>query len=79
MNLLALAYILTTVPAAMRAEEAHLRSAFGDLYDRYSRAEAPGVERAFSFERAMRNKEYRAVLGVIAGFGILALKLLLDL
>lgn len=78
-NLLALAYILTTVPAAMRAEEAHLRSVFGDLYDRYTRAEAPGVERAFSFERVMRNKEYRAILGVLVGFGILALKLLLDL
>jgi hypothetical protein len=63
----------------MRAEEAHLRSTFGDLYDRYTRAEAPGVERTFSFERAMRNKEYRAVLGVLAGFGLLALKLRLNL
>ena len=39
-----------------------------DLYDRYTRAEAPGVERTFSFERAMRNKEYRAMAGVAAGF-----------
>jgi protein-S-isoprenylcysteine O-methyltransferase Ste14 len=78
-NLLALTYIMTTVPAAMRAEEAHLRSVFGDLYDRYTKAEAPGVDRTFSFERAMRNKEYRAVLGVLAGFGILALKVSLDL
>jgi protein-S-isoprenylcysteine O-methyltransferase Ste14 len=78
-NVLALAYMMTTVPAAMRAEEAHLRSVFGDLYDRYTRAEAPGVERTFSFERAMRNKEYRAVLGVLAAFGILALKVRLDL
>ena len=76
---LVLAYVLTTVPAAIRAEETHLRSTFGDLYDRYTRAEAPGVERTFSFERAMRNKEYRAVLGVLAGFGILALRLLLNL
>jgi hypothetical protein len=78
-TMLVLVYILTTVPAAMRAEETHLRSVFGDLYDRYARAEAPGVERTFSFERAMRNKEYRAVLGVAVGFGILALKLLLHL
>ena len=78
-NVLALVYLMTTVPAAMRAEEAHLRSVFGDLYDRYTRAEAPGVERTFSLERAMRNKEYRAVLGVLAGFAILALKVHLDL
>jgi len=76
---LVLIYIVTTVPAAIRAEETHLRSVFGDLYDRYARAEAPGVERTFSFERAMRNKEYRAVVGVLAGFGILALRLLLNL
>ena len=78
-TLLALAYITTTVPAAMRAEEAHLRSTFGDLYDRYTRAEAPGVERTFSFERAMRNKEYRALAGVAVGFALLALKIRLNL
>jgi hypothetical protein len=37
------------------------------------------VERTFSFERAMRNKEYRAVVGVLVGFGVLALRLLLHL
>jgi hypothetical protein len=74
-SLLTVVYITTTVPAAIQAEEAHLRSVFGDLYDRYTRAEAPGVERTFSVERAMRNKEYRAVLGVLAGFGLLALRL----
>ena len=78
-TLLVLAYVTTTVPAAIRAEETHLRSTFGDLYDRYTRAEAPGVERAFSFERAMRNKEYRAVTGVVAGFALLALKIRLTL
>lgn len=78
-NVLALLYIMTTVPAAMRAEEAHLRSTFGDLYDRYTRAEAPGVERQFSLERAIRNKEYRALAGVAVGFGLLALKIRLNL
>jgi protein-S-isoprenylcysteine O-methyltransferase Ste14 len=78
-TILVLVYVMTTVPAAIRSEEAHLRSVFGDLYDRYTRAEAPGVERTFSFERAMRNKEYRAVLGVLVGFGILALRLRLTL
>ena len=78
-SVLVMVYIITTVPAAIRSEETHLRSTFGDLYDRYTRAEAPGVERTFSFERAMRNKEYRAVLGVLVGFGLLALKLRLNL
>ena len=78
-SVLVLVYIMATVPVAIRSEEAHLRSTFGDLYDRYARAEAPGVERSFSVERAMRNKEYRAVLGLLAGFGLLALKLRLDL
>ena len=73
-SLLVLTYILTTIPASIRAEEMHLRSTFGDLYDRYTKAEAPGVERPFSFERVMRNKEYRAVAGVAAGFALLALK-----
>ena len=73
-SLLVLTYILTTIPASIRAEEMHLRSTFGDLYDRYTKAEAPGVERPFSFERVMRNKEYRAVAGLAAGFALLALK-----
>jgi protein-S-isoprenylcysteine O-methyltransferase Ste14 len=70
-------YFLLTVPAAMRMEERYLRSTFGDLYDRYARDETPRVARRFSLERAIRNKEYRAVLGVAAGFAILALRLVL--
>ena len=73
-SLLTVVYIGTTVPAAISSEEAHLRNTFGDLYDRYQRDEAPGVERPFSLARAVRNKEYRAVLGVLAGFGLLALR-----
>jgi protein-S-isoprenylcysteine O-methyltransferase Ste14 len=78
-SLLVPVYIMVTVPAAIWTEEAHLRSTFGDLYDRYARDEAPGVARRFSLERAMRNKEYRAVSGVALGFGILALRLLIPL
>ena len=76
---LAVLYLGTTITAAIRSEEAFLRRTFGEAYDRYARAEHPGVARRFSLERAMRNKEYRAVLGTAAGFGLLALRLLLNL
>ena len=79
---LAVLYLGTTITAAIRSEEAFLRRTFGDAYDRYARAEnegpaegrQPSSVRRFSLERAVRNKEYRAVLGVLAGFGLLALR-----
>ena len=76
---LALVYFGTTIPAAIRSEEAFLRRTFGDAYDRYARAENAGVGRRFSVERSVRNKEYRAVLGTVAGFALLALRLRLNL
>ena len=77
--LLAAAYIGTTIPAAIRAEEAFLRRTFGDTYARYQRAQAEPMDRPFSFARAMRNREYRAVAGLAAGFALLALKILLPI
>jgi hypothetical protein len=35
--------------------------------------------RRFSMARARRNREYRAVLGLIGGFGVLAARLLLSI
>jgi len=72
---LAALYLGTTISAAIRTEEAFLRRAFGHDYDRYARAEHGGAARRFSLERAVRNKEYRAVLGTLAGFGLLALRM----
>ena len=76
---LAVLYLGTTITAAIRSEEAFLRRTFGDAYDRYARAKSDGAARRFSLERAIRNKEYRAVLGTVAGFGLLALRLRLHL
>jgi len=76
---LAVLYIGTTIPAAIRSEEAFLRRTFGDSYDRYARAEHADVARHFSVERAVRNKEYRAVLGTVVGFALLALRVGLHL
>lgn len=61
---LVVVYMATTIGAAIRMEEAFLRARFGDAYDAYAEARAPHVERRFSFERAWRNKEYRAMIGL---------------
>jgi hypothetical protein len=77
--IVAAVYIGATISAAIRTEEAFLRSAFGDTYDRYRESRAEPVERRFSVARAMRNREYRAVIGLLAGFAVLALKLLVSI
>lgn len=70
-------YMVTTVAAAIRTEEAFLRATFGETYDRYRVAAGKPVARRFSLARARRNREQRAASGVLAGFGLLALKVLL--
>ncbi|MEQ1574384.1 MAG: methyltransferase [Vicinamibacterales bacterium] len=67
-------YMGTTLIAAIQSEEAFLRQAFGDTYDRYRESRAEPMDRRFSLERAVRNREYRAAGGVIGGFALLALK-----
>jgi protein-S-isoprenylcysteine O-methyltransferase Ste14 len=71
-------YMATTIAAAIRTEEAFLRQAFGDTYERYQRSEAAPMRRRFSLARAQRNREYRAVIGLVGGFALLALKLVLS-
>lgn len=67
-------YLAATLTAAMRAEEAHLREKFGDAYDRYAARQAPPSVRAFSWERAWRNREHHALAGLVGGLSLLALK-----
>jgi protein-S-isoprenylcysteine O-methyltransferase Ste14 len=71
---LALVYMTATLTAAIRTEEAFLRSAFGEAYDRYRESGGEPMRRRFSLARARRNREYRAAAGLLAGFAILALK-----
>jgi protein-S-isoprenylcysteine O-methyltransferase Ste14 len=73
------AYVGITIPMAIRAEEAFLRRTFGATYDLYQRREAPPMARRFSLVNARRNREHRAVAGLIAGFAILAARLLLSI
>ena len=74
---LAAVYMIATIAAAVRAEESFLRRTFGETYDQYRRSEADPMPRRFSLARALRNREYRAVAGLTAGFILLAIKMML--
>src|SRR6266511_1667673 len=64
-TLLVLTYLVATVGAAVRTEEAFLRTRFGDDYDAYKQGRIAPARRDFSLARAMRNREYRAITGVL--------------
>ena len=68
---LVLGYLALTLTAAIRTEEAHLTEKFGAAYPEY-RAGRHSVKRSFSLERALRNREYRAAIGVLVVLGVLA-------
>jgi protein-S-isoprenylcysteine O-methyltransferase Ste14 len=68
--LIVLGYLALTLTAAIRTEEAHLTEKFGAAYPAY-RSGQMSVRRSFSFERALRNREYRAMVGVLFVFVLL--------
>jgi protein-S-isoprenylcysteine O-methyltransferase Ste14 len=70
-------YLVLTLTAAMRSEEAHLREKFGDAYDAYAEKRAAKVERSFSWRRAIHNREHHTIAGLLAGLLLLAGKTLL--
>jgi uncharacterized membrane protein len=70
-------YLVLTLTAAMRSEEAHLREKFGDAYDAYAQKRAPSIERIFSWRRALYNREHHTILGLLAGLLLLAGKVFL--
>jgi protein-S-isoprenylcysteine O-methyltransferase Ste14 len=72
---IAIIYMAATVAAAIRTEEAFLRRTFGGTYDDYRAARAEPMPRRFSLARAMRNREYRAIAGLVLGFALLALRM----
>jgi protein-S-isoprenylcysteine O-methyltransferase Ste14 len=69
-------YMGMTVAAAVRIEDAQLREAFGSTYDDYRASRAAVMARRFSMRRVLRNREHRAIAGLIAGFALLALKMM---
>lgn len=73
---LVVAYLAVTLTAAIRTEEAHLTEKFGDAYPEYRAGRVAGESREFSFARAMRNREYRAIVGLLFAIALLAIKTL---
>lgn len=71
---LILLYLATTYTAAIRTEEAFLRSRFGDAYDHYCAGRGPAKDRPFDWARVLRNKEWRSVLGSGLVFLVLVAK-----
>jgi protein-S-isoprenylcysteine O-methyltransferase Ste14 len=67
-------YLVVTLRAAIRNEEAFLRRTFGEAYDSYRSNRVVDRERRFSVAQAMANKEYRALAGLIAAMLLLVLK-----
>lgn len=71
------AYLALTITAAIRSEEAHLTDKFGGDYPAYRDGTASPGARGFSVERAIRNREYRALLGFLAVLLLLAARMYL--
>lgn len=74
LQVIVITYLVLTLSAAMRSEEAHLREKFGDAYDAYAEKRAPRVERAFSWRRAIYNREHHTIAGLLMGLLLLAAK-----
>jgi protein-S-isoprenylcysteine O-methyltransferase Ste14 len=72
-----IAYLASTLIAAMRSEEAHLREKFGDAYDAYAEKRSAPVARVFSWQRALYNREHHTIAGLLAGIALLVGKMLL--
>jgi protein-S-isoprenylcysteine O-methyltransferase Ste14 len=68
------AYLAITLTAAVRTEEAHLTDKFGAAYPEYRAGRTDGAPRRFSPARAVRNREYRAVLGLLLVLAVFAWK-----
>ena len=69
-------YLGLTITSAIRSEEDHLTEKFGEAYPAYRDGRARAAVRRFSIERAIRNREYRAVAGLVAALALLAWKIL---
>ena len=67
-------YLLLTLTAAIRTEEAVLDQKFEGQYSAYRAGTATAVDKRFSLDRVIANREYRAVAGLIVAFLFLFLR-----
>ena len=73
-------YLVTTLTAAIKSEEAFLRRTFGEQYDLYrsgiaaKRRDPGAARRRFSLAQAIANREYRAVAGFLVALLLLVWK-----
>jgi hypothetical protein len=67
-------FLALTFGAAILTEEAHLTEKFGNAYPAYREGQTASGARRFSLQRAMRNREYRALAGLIVVLVVLAWK-----
>jgi protein-S-isoprenylcysteine O-methyltransferase Ste14 len=67
-------YLVAALVATARAEEAALDARFAGEYSAYREGRASPRDRPFSLARAVANREYRAVIGLIVGCGLLYLR-----
>jgi protein-S-isoprenylcysteine O-methyltransferase Ste14 len=74
-GVLVLGYLAITLAAAISREEAHLTEKFGATYPAYRDGIARADARRFSVRRAVKNREYRALIGFFVAFALLALRL----
>jgi protein-S-isoprenylcysteine O-methyltransferase Ste14 len=68
------AYLAITLSAAVRTEKAELQATFGSEYRAYREGGVVDRTRRFSLARAIRNREWRVVLGLLVAALLLALK-----
>ncbi|MFB3854915.1 MAG: isoprenylcysteine carboxylmethyltransferase family protein [Vicinamibacterales bacterium] len=67
-------YLVVGFGSAIRTEQSYLAEHFADQYRSYRKGAAATAMRTFSLERSLRNREYRAVLGLLLAMGLLSLK-----
>lgn len=66
--MIAALYLAVTIGAAILIEEATLDEKFGGRYAEYRDGRVEAVKRPFSWARARRNREPRAIAGLVAMF-----------
>jgi len=73
-TVLVLGYLVLTLWAAMRSEEAALDAKFEGEYAAYREGRMPVDVTAFSMRRALANREYRAAIGLLVLLAFLVIR-----